>query len=40
MSFAGDRVLFFDERAIVSGNKADQRRKIEELMAVVSRAER
>jgi hypothetical protein len=28
------------ERAIASGSKADQRRKIEELMEVVSRAER
>lgn len=28
------------EHAIASGNKAEQRRKIEELMAVVSRADR
>ena len=28
------------EHAIASGNKADQRRKIEELMSVVSRADR
>jgi DNA-binding FrmR family transcriptional regulator len=28
------------EHAIASGNKADQRRKIEELMNVVGRAER
>jgi hypothetical protein len=28
------------ERAIASGNKADQRRKVEELMQVVGRAER
>jgi CsoR family transcriptional regulator, copper-sensing transcriptional repressor len=35
-----DHVAHCVERAIVSGNKADQRRKIEELMAVVSRAER
>jgi DNA-binding FrmR family transcriptional regulator len=35
-----DHVVHCVERAIVSGNKADQRRKIEELMAVVSRAER
>jgi hypothetical protein len=28
------------EHAIASGNKADQRRKIEELMDVVSRADR
>ena len=28
------------EHAIASGNKADQRRKIEELMAVISRADR
>jgi hypothetical protein len=28
------------ERAIASGNKADQRRKVEELMEVVSRTER
>ena len=35
-----DHVAHRVEHAIVSGNKADQRRKIEELMAVVSRAER
>jgi DNA-binding FrmR family transcriptional regulator len=35
-----DHVAHCVERAIVSGDKADQRRKIEELMAVVSRAER
>jgi DNA-binding FrmR family transcriptional regulator len=35
-----DHVAHCVERAIVAGNKADQRRKIEELMAVVSRAER
>ena len=35
-----DHVAHCVEHAIVSGNKADQRRKIEELMAVVSRAER
>jgi CsoR family transcriptional regulator, copper-sensing transcriptional repressor len=35
-----DHVSHCVEHAIVSGNKADQRRKIEELMAVVSRAER
>jgi DNA-binding FrmR family transcriptional regulator len=28
------------EHAIASGNKTEQRRKVEELMAVVSRAER
>ena len=35
-----DHVAHCVEHAIVSGNTADQRRKIEELMAVVSRAER
>jgi DNA-binding FrmR family transcriptional regulator len=35
-----DHVAHCVERAIVSGDKADQRRKIEELMAVVSRADR
>jgi DNA-binding FrmR family transcriptional regulator len=35
-----DHVAHCVEHAIASGNKADQRRKIEELMAVVSRAER
>jgi len=35
-----DHVAHCVERAIASGNKADQRRKIEELMSVVSRAER
>lgn len=35
-----DHVGHCVERAIASGNKADQRRKIEELMAVVSRADR
>src|SRR5256712_9422120 len=35
-----DHVAHCVEHAIVSGNKADQRRKIEELMAVVGRAER
>ena len=35
-----DHVSHCVEHAIVSGNKVDQRRKIEELMAVVSRAER
>jgi len=35
-----DHVVHCVERAITSGNKADQRRKIEELMEVVSRAER
>ena len=34
-----DHVAHCVERAITSGNKADQRRKIEELMEVVSRAE-
>ena len=35
-----DHVAHCVEHAISSGSKADQRRKIEELMAVVSRAER
>jgi CsoR family transcriptional regulator, copper-sensing transcriptional repressor len=35
-----DHVAHCVEHAIASGNKADQRRKIDELMAVVSRAER
>ena len=35
-----DHVAHCVEHAIASGNKADQRRKIEELMNVVSRAER
>ena len=35
-----DHVAHCVEHAIASGDKADQRRKIEELMAVVSRAER
>jgi DNA-binding FrmR family transcriptional regulator len=35
-----DHVGLCVEHAIASGNKADQRRKIEELMAVVSRADR
>ena len=35
-----DHVAHCVEHAIVSGNKADQRRKIEELMNVVSRADR
>jgi CsoR family transcriptional regulator, copper-sensing transcriptional repressor len=35
-----DHVSHCVEHAIASGNKADQRRKVEELMAVVSRAER
>ena len=35
-----DHVAHCVEHAIASGNKADQRRKIEELMQVVSRAER
>jgi DNA-binding FrmR family transcriptional regulator len=35
-----DHVANCVEHAIASGNKADQRRKIEELMTVVSRAER
>jgi DNA-binding FrmR family transcriptional regulator len=35
-----DHVSRCVEHAIASGNKAEQRRKIEELMAVVSRADR
>jgi DNA-binding FrmR family transcriptional regulator len=35
-----DHVAHCVEHAIHSGNKADQRRKIEELMAVVSRSDR
>ena len=35
-----DHVSHCVEHAIASGNKADQRRKIEELMEVVSRADR
>ena len=35
-----DHVAHCVEHAIASGNKADQRKKIEELMAVVSRADR
>ena len=35
-----DHVSHCVEDAINSGNKTDQRRKIEELMAVVSRADR
>ena len=35
-----DHVGHCVEHAIASGNKADQRRKIEELMAVIGRAER
>jgi DNA-binding FrmR family transcriptional regulator len=35
-----DHVAHCVEHAISSGNKADQRRKIEELMAVVSRSDR
>jgi DNA-binding FrmR family transcriptional regulator len=35
-----DHVAHCVEHAIASGNKAEQRRKIEELMGVVSRAER
>ena len=35
-----DHVGHCVEHAIKSGNKADQRRKIEELMAVVSRSDR
>jgi CsoR family transcriptional regulator, copper-sensing transcriptional repressor len=35
-----DHVAHCVEHAIASGNKADQRRKIEELMEVVSRADR
>ena len=35
-----DHVAHCVEHAIASGNRADQRRKIEELMNVVGRAER
>ena len=35
-----DHVAHCVESAINSGNKADQRRKVEELMAVVSRSDR
>jgi DNA-binding FrmR family transcriptional regulator len=35
-----DHVAHCVENAIASGNRADQRRKIEELMQVVSRADR
>ena len=35
-----DHIAHCVERAIASGSKADQRSKIEELMAVVSRADR
>jgi len=35
-----DHVGHCVEHAIASGNKADRRRKIEELMVVVSRADR
>jgi DNA-binding FrmR family transcriptional regulator len=35
-----DHVAHCVEHAIASGSKADQRRKIEELMAVVGRADR
>ena len=35
-----DHVGHCVEHAIASGNKADQRRKIEELMAVIGRADR
>jgi len=35
-----DHVAHCVEHAIASGSKADQRRKVEELMDVVSRAER
>jgi CsoR family transcriptional regulator, copper-sensing transcriptional repressor len=35
-----DHVAHCVERAIASGNKADQRTKVEELMQVVGRAER
>jgi DNA-binding FrmR family transcriptional regulator len=35
-----DHVAHCVEHAIASGNKADQRRKIEELMEVVGRADR
>jgi DNA-binding FrmR family transcriptional regulator len=35
-----DHVAHCVEHAIASGNKADQRRKVEELMAVVGRVDR
>jgi DNA-binding FrmR family transcriptional regulator len=35
-----DHVAHCVEHAITSGNKADQRRKIAELMAVIERADR
>jgi DNA-binding FrmR family transcriptional regulator len=35
-----DHIAHCVEHAINSGNRADQRRKIEELMAVVSRSDR
>jgi CsoR family transcriptional regulator, copper-sensing transcriptional repressor len=35
-----DHISHCVEHAIASGNKADQRKKIEELMAVVGRADR
>src|SRR5262249_918704 len=35
-----DHVAHCAEHAIASGNKAEQRRKVEELMAVVGRADR
>ena len=35
-----DHVRHCVEGAIASGNKAEQRRKVEELMAVISRADR
>jgi DNA-binding FrmR family transcriptional regulator len=35
-----DHVAHCVEHAIASGNKAEQRRKVEELMAVVGRADR
>jgi len=35
-----DHVAHCVEHAIASGNKADQRKKIDELMAVVRRADR
>ncbi len=35
-----DHVSHCVEHAINSGNKSDQRRKIEELMAIMSRADR
>jgi len=35
-----DHVAHCVEHAIASGNKTDQRRKVEELMQVVSRADR